>query len=577
MREHTAILPHHPLDTPILQLARDCSLSIRQAFEGVQIFGGTGSGKTSGSGRTLAHGFLQLGFGGLVLCAKPDEANNWRRYAVETGREDSFLFIDGSPGQGFNFLEYEMKAYQHEGNQVNNAVETFMQIMKAANHSENRQDNSPFWDNSVRDLLRACLTALHMAYGGASLDQVFRMAITAHTDERQLQDANWLANSYCSQTLQLAIARGNNADAHALKVYFRHVWGGMDTRLKSNIIATLSSLCGSFMLGRLREMFCGRTSFVPEMAHYGAVIVLDMPVKTWQQDGIIAQHIIKYAFQRATERRGQIGGNVFLWVDEAQLMLSDYDSEFQSTARNSRAATVYLTQNINMYHRAIGGTNPHYAVRGLLGNLKTKIFHANDDVDTNKYAAELIGTKLHLRRSGNVGGNQSTSYGTNNSRAYGNSYSVSESQNTSYSEGESDSVSRGRNSSQSNNYASGYTASSGTNGTSSSSSGTFSNGRTSGTHQSNSHTTSHNHTQGQSYSASYSGSETYTAGQSHNLSRGQSWSDGYSEQKDLLVEPHLFRTGLTTGGPEHNFIVSAILVQSGFGTPQCDLVYFQQG
>jgi hypothetical protein len=324
-------------------------------------------------------------------------------------------------------------------------------------------------------------------------------------------------------------------------------------------------------------MFCGRTSFVPEMAHYGAVIVLDMPVKTWQQDGIIAQHIIKYAFQRATERRGQIGGNVFLWVDEAQLMLSDYDSEFQSTARNSRAATVYLTQNINMYHRAIGGTNPHYAVRGLLGNLKTKIFHANDDVDTNKYAAELIGTKLHLRRSGNVGGNQSTSYGTNNSRAYGNSYSVSESQNTSYSEGESDSVSRGRNSSQSNNYASGYTASSGTNGTSSSSSGTFSNGRTSGTHQSNSHTTSHNHTQGQSYSASYSGSETYTAGQSHNLSRGQSWSDGYSEQKDLLVEPHLFRTGLTTGGPEHNFIVSAILVQSGFGTPQCDLVYFQQG
>jgi len=115
MKEHSAILPHYSLDTPILQLAKDCSLSIRQAFEGVQIFGGTGSGKTSGSGRTLAHGFLQLGFGGLVLCAKPDEANNWRRYAAETGREDSFLFIDGSPGQGFNFLEYEMKAYQHEG------------------------------------------------------------------------------------------------------------------------------------------------------------------------------------------------------------------------------------------------------------------------------------------------------------------------------------------------------------------------------------------------------------------------------------------------------------------------------
>src|ERR1017187_3883532 len=64
---------------------------IKDACEGTMIFGGTGSGKTSGSGRALATSFLAAGFGGLVLCAKPDEPALWRSYAAETGRETDLL------------------------------------------------------------------------------------------------------------------------------------------------------------------------------------------------------------------------------------------------------------------------------------------------------------------------------------------------------------------------------------------------------------------------------------------------------------------------------------------------------
>lgn len=46
---------------------------VRDAFEGLQIFGGIGSGKSSGSGKTIAKSFLRNGLGGLVMCAKPDE------------------------------------------------------------------------------------------------------------------------------------------------------------------------------------------------------------------------------------------------------------------------------------------------------------------------------------------------------------------------------------------------------------------------------------------------------------------------------------------------------------------------
>ena len=64
------------LDTTLIDLhgeTQDGIWTVRDAVEGVQIFGGIGSGKTSGSGRMIALKFLKAGFGGLVLTVKPDE------------------------------------------------------------------------------------------------------------------------------------------------------------------------------------------------------------------------------------------------------------------------------------------------------------------------------------------------------------------------------------------------------------------------------------------------------------------------------------------------------------------------
>ncbi len=69
------------LDRPLFYLSPQDPWTIRDACEGVQIFGAIGSGKTSGSGAAIAKAFLQAGFGGLVLCAKPEERLLWERYA----------------------------------------------------------------------------------------------------------------------------------------------------------------------------------------------------------------------------------------------------------------------------------------------------------------------------------------------------------------------------------------------------------------------------------------------------------------------------------------------------------------
>ena len=69
------------LDTPLLKLSATDSFTLRDACQGVHVFGGIGSGKTTGSGQALAAAFLRAGMGGLVLAAKPDEVDRWVQYA----------------------------------------------------------------------------------------------------------------------------------------------------------------------------------------------------------------------------------------------------------------------------------------------------------------------------------------------------------------------------------------------------------------------------------------------------------------------------------------------------------------
>ena len=62
------------------------SWNYTDAYRGVQIFGGIGSGKSSGSGKTLALSYLKNGFGGIVLTGKVDETEAWLEYAKQTDR-----------------------------------------------------------------------------------------------------------------------------------------------------------------------------------------------------------------------------------------------------------------------------------------------------------------------------------------------------------------------------------------------------------------------------------------------------------------------------------------------------------
>ena len=152
------------LETPLICFSDqpDDVWRIRDAFEGVQIFGGIGSGKTSGSGKKLAKAFLNNGFGGLVHCAKPEEKDTWIKYAQETGRLDDLVIFEEGAEYYFNPLEYENSREGKGAGEVFNLSNLFMEIYKMGNRFSGggSSEKDRYWDNALRRSLNRMILLL---------------------------------------------------------------------------------------------------------------------------------------------------------------------------------------------------------------------------------------------------------------------------------------------------------------------------------------------------------------------------------------------------------------------------------
>lgn len=501
------------LDTPLLQLAPQSAFSLRDAVMGVQIFGGIGSGKTSGSGKALAAAYLRGGMGGLVLCAKPEEADLWLAYAHEHGRANSVVLFGDRGDACFNFINYEMARQGPDG--IGSVIECIMRVLDAARLAKPNSgaQGEAFWEDTTRQLLRNILPILRASLGTIRIPDIIRMLSSAPSSAEQLKSDDWRNSSFMFRALGAAkdSPRVPMADDDYTKIdrYWREEYGELDSRLRSNISMTLSTGLDRFNRGRLQRAFCGGTNLVPEMCFHGAIIILDMSALTWNEDGIIAQQLFKFMWQRAVLARNALEPRhrdrpVFLWADESQYFVNAFDADFQSTCRSSRACTVYLTQSLPTYYAKMGGERAQHAANMLLSNFQTKIFHNNSCPETNQFAAQTIGRSLQMRGS----------YGENES--YGTSQGMNSGSNTSWGTGHSSNLS------------------------------SDGSGR---------------------YSSSSGGSTNSGGGESWGRNRGSSSTYGSStsrnEVMDFEVEPGDFARYLATGGPANRGLVNAFWYQAG--------------
>lgn len=409
-----APLGQYDLDTPLLYFSPHDAWTIRDACEGVQIFGSIGSGKTSGSGAAIARAFLRAGFGGLVLCAKPEECQLWERYAKETGREKQLVIIrPGSPWR-FNFLDYELSREGRGGGMTENLVNLFTSVIAIAEGKvEQVSGDGAYWQRASRQLLRNAIELLALAQRSITLADIYRIINDAPQSRDDTESAQWWGTSFTAECLKLADAKEKTPleahDYQMVETYWLNAFANLDQRPRSGIVSTFTSVADLLLHGYAWELFGTDTNIVPEVTwKNGAIIVLDLPIQEFGEAGRICQGIFKLMFQKAVLRRDarQYPRPIYLFADESQAVaLSSFDYQFQAVARSVLACTVYLSQSISNYYSVLGASGRD-ETHALLGNFQTKIFHANSDHATNLYAADLISQERATNYSFNSGASQ---------------------------------------------------------------------------------------------------------------------------------------------------------------------------
>lgn len=417
-------IPYHAsLDTPLLKFSGGDVFTTRDACSSVQIFGGTGSGKTSGSGKSLAYAYLRAGFGGLVCCAKPDEAERWRKLAKACKREGDLVFFDDSAAHRFNFLDYAQHTIGKDGFD-NNIVDMLARITEASRLQRSSGGGSDgdnqFFRDAAMQLLANSIPFLRVAYGTIRLRQLYDFITGAPRTRQEAMSPEWMTSSFCSETMKIAGDRALAGDFEAKRVCEQHgaYWisefPGMGEKTQGSIVTTLTSTIYPFLSGKLAELFCTHTTLVPDFCRHGAIIVLDISARKFSTSGVIAQQIFKMLFQQAMESQAVHDGDdtrpVFCWADECQFFINSYDAEHLSVCRQQKVCNVFITQDMPTYFAKIGH---HDVANSLLNKFGTRIFHSSTDRHTCTYAADIIGKVTHYNTTESQMSGENTGGGIN--------------------------------------------------------------------------------------------------------------------------------------------------------------------
>lgn len=432
------------LDSPLLLLDGN-PWTVRDAVEGTQVFGGNGSGKSSGSGRTIAEAFVRHGFGGLVLTAKPDDLQQWVRYLESAGLSPDQiverLLVVAPPERpvpvvvdrdghalaletcsAFNFLAYQ---FERSGRLTTDIVSLFVNAMSPGSSPVSGSD--PFWNDALQQLLTHAVDLATLAAEAETgrptlrLRTVMDIISSAAQSPAEAVSPGWRdpERSLCWRCLhQVATKLVKTGQLHGGRLvdfsrcldYWTLEFPALSDRTRSVIVTSLTAKASGLLHSPIEELLCGDDDpsdcpAAPEATFRGRIVVLNLPVKLFGEVGRFGQTLWKTVWQRAVDRRaGSIDlarGDrpVFLWCDESQYFVTKEDVGFQQTARASLAATVYLTQNLSNYYAAIGGTLSKSATDSLVGNLQTKVFHALGDPATVEWAERLYGKTVRAMAS----------------------------------------------------------------------------------------------------------------------------------------------------------------------------------
>jgi type IV secretory system conjugative DNA transfer VirD4/TraG family protein len=351
------------------------------------------------SGKHLAYGYLALGFGGLVLCAKGDECPQWKKWAADTGRSDDLIIIDACGKWRMNFIDLEANRQDAGGGFTINIVALLDEVSRAISGTGKASGEQKFWDDALHTLLANLVDLPVLADLHVSLPLLREIASSAPTSLEQLNDPKWHETSRCAQVLRdanentLKADPAIRADFEECQTFWTQTFPALGDKTRSSIMLGFDILIRPLVTRPLRSLFSTDTNVRPEDTFDGKIIIVDLPVQNFKLAGRIANLLWKLCFQQAVLRRTTPAQKdtylrpCFLYADESQNYVSKGDAEYVAVARSSRGATIFLVQNRESFRRVLGDND---AVDSLLANLQAKFFCANTG-DTNEWASRILG------------------------------------------------------------------------------------------------------------------------------------------------------------------------------------------
>lgn len=359
------------LDAVLLHWSDNDAFTVRDLLSGgVAVFGRTGSGKTSSSGKALARAIVRYGkSGGLILAAKPEDRDMWQSIFAEAGRsEDLLVFSPDSPLR-FSFLDYEMRAGGHTRN-ITKCITVIGETLRASDTAAG--ENADFWQREQERMIFNAVEVVKQATGKVGAPELHKFISTAAMNPAALATAEWQAQFH-NQCLKAAYEKDKTAteehDFDLAKDYWLDEFPNMADKTRSSILTGVNGILHTFNTGVVRDLVSTTTNVTPDDMFAGKWVLIDMAPAEWGDIGLFIASGWKYLTQKAVLRRHAGEGDAInvIVCDEAQQFVNSYDSHYIAQCRSHRGCMVYLTQSLHSYHAAMRPAWRHSSARTLAG------------------------------------------------------------------------------------------------------------------------------------------------------------------------------------------------------------------
>lgn len=392
-----------PLDLVLMWLTAADPLTVRHLLNSLCVFGRTGSGKSSGIGRTL---MLKLAAckaaSVLILGAKPEDRPEWEAAFRAAGRAKDLVVVEPDGEWRLNLLDLIIKS-GGDPRMVTQALSNIAQTLRTSD-SDGGEDSGMWEQQRDRQIYNATVI-LMAATGGVSAPDLQRFITGAARNANQISDPTWRAGFHatCITTaLDRAKPGRERHDVELAASYFLSELPSLNDRTRSSIEVGTLGLLHALNVGYVRTLLSADTTISPDDLLAGKSILIDMPVAKYGDTGACVNAGVKWAVQTHLLKRVFKPGEQFVvvWADEAQTTVSSYDSVFLAQCRSHGAGMCYLAQSKHSYYAALHGEKGRHQVDALLSNFGLKVFNALGDIETAEWASNLCGKERKLYMGG---------------------------------------------------------------------------------------------------------------------------------------------------------------------------------